>query len=390
MRQRHGGPRGAGRHRRPAAPARRRRLTTACVGAAVAGALVAGGALATDVLREDGPRPRPPRASSGTAVGAFLGSDSEGVRRIAGLQKWLGGTRLRVGHTYLPGDRWVNIEGRPGFLRPWAQWRRAEDDRLFVLNVPMQERNEENVPDHEVRRLLARGAGGDFDHHFRTLAGRLVSLGVPDTVIVLGWEMNGTTYTHRCAPDPKAWKAYWRRVVTAMRSVPGQEFRFDFAPSRGRDAVGWTECYPGDDVVDIVGMDSYDQPPGETFDDQVNQPYGLRHQVEFAAARGKPVSYPEWGLFRRGDNPEYMRRMLEWIEEQKPLYHTISDYCPHGVWRCAEHPRSAAVFRSALRPGPGRPPRPGRPEYCLDLEDWLGAWFGGRRLCVILSREGGR
>ncbi|MCI0386096.1 glycoside hydrolase family 26 protein [Streptomyces sp. CNQ085] len=385
MPHRHPRPGRTGRHRKPAAPARRRRLTAACTGAVAAGALVVGGALATGTFGDDHAGPRPPGAAgSSVAAGAFLGSGSDGVRRIAELRKWLGGADLRVGHTYLPGDTWERIESDPYFLRPWAQWRRADPDRLFVLNVPMQARNEAGLPDHEVRELLAQGARGRFDHHFRTLAGHLVSAGVPDTVIVLGWEMNGTTYTHRCAPDPRAWKTYWRRIVAAMRSVDGQRFRFDFAPSRGKDAIGWTECYPGDDVVDIIGMDSYDQPPGETFDDQVNQPYGLRHQVDFAAARGKPISYPEWGLFRRGDNAEYMRRMLDWIDERKPLYHTISDYCPHGVWRCEENPESSAVFRARMKSGV-RPPERNRPGFCVDLGDWLGGWFGDRRLCVTLS-----
>jgi hypothetical protein len=252
-----------------------------------------------------------------------------------------------VGRTYLPGDRWSNIEGQIGFLRPWAEWRRADPDRLFALNVPMLERNEARLSDAQVRTLLRAGARGAYHHHFRTLAQRLVALGLEDTVVVLGWEMNGTTYTHRCGPDPAAWKAYWRGIVTTMRAVPGQRFRFDWAPNRGVDALGWVHCYPGDDVVDIIGLDTYDQTPGRTFDDHVRQPYGLQDHVDFAAARGKPISFPEWGLFRNGDNAEYMRRMLDWIAEHEPVYHSISDYCPHGVWRCPSNPNSAALFREA-------------------------------------------
>lgn len=298
------------------------------------------------------------------SLGAFLGSGQEGVDRSALLEEWLGGTELTVGHTYLPGDLWSNIEGRPEFLAPWAQWRQEKAERLFVLNVPMLERNEEQLPDEEVRELLRTGAAGGFDHHFATLAERLVAAGLGDAVLVLGWEMNGTTYTHRCAPDPEAWKLYWRRIVTTMRAVPGQEFRFDFAPNRGTDAIGWDHCYPGDDVVDIIGMDSYDQPPGETFDEHISQPYGLQYHADFAAEHGKPVSFPEWGLFRNGDNATYMRRMLEWIEHVQPVYHTISDYCPHGVWQCLQNPVSSEVFRTTLsatppEPGPGRVPRPG-------------------------------
>ncbi|MCX4880914.1 glycoside hydrolase family 26 protein [Streptomyces sp. NBC_00847] len=303
------------------------------------------------------PGPTPPPLDGGPpagadeqrgAFGAFLDSEPEGLALLKRFSGWLDGTELRVGHTYLPGDVWSNIEGGNGFLDSWAQWRQAEKDRMFVLNVPLMEHNEAEFSDTAVRRLLRHAAAGAFDEHFRVLAQRLVDLGATDTVLVLGWEMNGTTYTHRCAPDPEDWKEYWRRIVTVMRSVPGQKFKFDFAPNRGADAIPWPECYPGDDVVDIVGMDSYDQPHGMSFDEEVSEPYGLQFHVDFAQAHGKPISYPEWGLFRNGDNPTYMLRMLAWIEEHKPLYNTITDYCPHGVWQCATNPRSSALYREVL------------------------------------------
>lgn len=328
--------------------------------------------------------------------GAFLASDERGVERMEQLSRWLGGAELRVGHTYLPGNHWRDIEGDVGFLEAWADWRNADAKRMLVLNVPLQERNEAGVPDEEVRELLRRGAAGEFDHHFRALAERLVALKIPDTVLVLGWEMNGVTYTHRCGPDPENWKKYWNRIVTTMRSVPGQKFRFEFTPNRGRDAVPWTTCYPGDDTVDIIGMDSYDQPRGMSFDEQVKEPYGLQAHVDFAKAHGKPIAYPEWGLFRNGDNPEYMRRMLAWMQQHRPLYHTVTDYCPHGVWQCDDNPDSSRVFRNALHgrtpedpqtPAPAEPPSgPQLPEHCmpLDLGRWVEHWLGGK-LCLRLD-----
>ncbi|MFJ9039985.1 glycoside hydrolase family 26 protein [Streptomyces sp. NPDC102406] len=326
------------------------------------------------------------------AFGAYLDYGPLGVARMTKLSDWLDGADLRVGHTYLPGDRWSNIEGSPTFLDSWAKWRRDRDDRLFVLNVPMLERNEAHIPDAAVRTLLRQGAAGDFDRHFRVLAERLVALRVPDTVVVLGWEMNGITYTHRCGPDPTAWKAYWKRIVTTMRAVPGQKFRFDFAPTRGLDAVPWTDCYPGDDVVDILGMDAYDQPSGKSFDEQVSEPYGLQRHVDFAAEHKKPISYPEWGLFRNGDNPEYMRRMLAWMDEHKAVYNTLTDYCPHGVWQCRQNPRAAQVYRTVLSgrdrpalplPVPARPVEPAGPPKCspVRLGDWAERVLGGR-LCL--------
>ncbi|MFF5141928.1 glycoside hydrolase family 26 protein [Streptomyces sp. NPDC013157] len=381
----------------------------------------------TSVPASAAPLPTPTPAADAPAVGAsakatppafgaFLDSGPLGVARMAQLSSWLGGTELKVAHTYLPGNRWADIEGAPGFLDVWAHWRREKADRTLVLNVPMQERNEEGIGDDEVRSLLRQGAAGEFDHHFRALAERLVALRVPDTVIVLGWEMNGITYTHRCGPDPEAWKTYWKRIVTTMRAVPGQKFRFDFTSSRGRDAVPWTQCYPGDDTVDVIGMDSYDQPTGLSFDQQVREPYGLQQHVDFAKAHGKPVSYPEWGLFRNGDDAEYMRRMLAWMDEHKPLYNTLTDYCPHGVWQCSVNPRSAHVYREALfgrtdtttpattptpSPTPSTTPSPdisppaetpaatpsdAPASGCtsMDLGSWIESWLGGK-LCFSLD-----
>ncbi|MGW7205990.1 glycoside hydrolase family 26 protein [Streptomyces sp. NPDC054837] len=409
--------------------ARTRRLAFIAASVAASAALASGPGFAAGVVRAgDPPAPtpavppvpsasaQPPAAAPSVgpvvvpepkpvpelpAFGAYLDYGPTGVNRISELSRWLGGADLRVGHTYLPGDRWSNIEGAPDFLDSWADWRNERDDRMFVLNVPMLERNEGRVPDYQVRRLLRQGARGDFDHHFLRLAERLVELKVPDTVVVLGWEMNGITYTHRCGPDPEAWKKYWNRIVTTMRSVPGQKFRFDFTPSRGQDAIGWTKCYPGDDTVDIIGMDSYDQPEGISFDQQVKEPYGLQEHVEFAKSHGKAISYPEWGLFRNGDNAEYMRRMLAWMDEHKPLYNTLTDYCPHGVWQCDDNPKASEIYRSVLSgrtdeptPAPTEPtpdptpeptpdPTPTNPPNCspMDLGEWVEYWIGGK-LCM--------
>jgi hypothetical protein len=293
-------------------------------------------------------KPDPRRADHEVPFGAFVGSWDNYIPQIARMATWLNGANLQVGHTYLAGNDWSDVEGDTRVLALWAQWRLSDRNRTLVLNVPMLTPNEGRVPDDEVAELLGRGAQGEFDQHYLTLARKLVAVGGGDSVLVLGWEMNGTTYTGRCGPDPADWKTYWRRIVDVMRSVPGQHFRFDFTPSRGLDNIAWTKCYPGDDVVDIIGTDNYDQPAGENFDDFVTEPYGLQAQVEFAAKRGKPVSYPEWGLFRNGDDPAFVRRMVEWIRTHDTAYQTVTDYCPHGIWGCQDNPRSSAVFRELM------------------------------------------
>jgi hypothetical protein len=299
------------------------------------------------------PTPSPNETVRPAALGAFLGSDASGVQAIARFAGWLGAP-VTVGHTYLPGQHWDDLEGADWVLDPWSQWRRADPGRLFVLNVPMVAPNEPPLSDGASAILLRRGAGGAYNDHFRTLAQRLIDRGVGDAIIVLGWEMNGTTYTDRCGPDPSAWRRYWRRIVATMRSVPGEQFRFDFAPVRGVHQVPWQRCYPGDDVVDIIGMDSYDQHPGRSFHDFVHQTDGLLDHAQFAKEHGKPMSFPEWGLYDYGDDPSYIRAMYAWIAAHNVVYQTITDYCPHGVWDCHQNPASSRVYRQLFgqRSGP--------------------------------------
>ncbi|KOU67455.1 hypothetical protein ADK55_03290 [Streptomyces sp. WM4235] len=100
---------------------RGRRLASACTRTVLVGMLVTGCALASPTGEGLGG----PGSNAGTevAVGAYLHYGSPGVERMRGLSHWLGGTELRAGHTYLPGDTWSNIEGAPDSLRSWVRWR---------------------------------------------------------------------------------------------------------------------------------------------------------------------------------------------------------------------------------------------------------------------------
>jgi len=96
----------------------------------------------------------------------------------------------------------------------------------------------------------------------------------------------------------------------------------------------------------------YDQRPGSSFQDYIDQPGGLRAQAEFEAQHGKPISFPEWGLFDYGDDPQYVQGMHDWIASHDVVYQTVTDYCPHGVWQCAGHnPKASARYRALFGTG---------------------------------------
>jgi hypothetical protein len=103
-----------------------------------------------------------------------------------------------------------------------------------------------------------------------------------------------------------------------------------------------TDAYPGDEYVDIIGVDVYDQGRmpsdiGVADDDHcgwqdpqaVFETYhrpALETAREFARSHGKALSLPEWGLSGGGigerarqagqcggDNPVFVERMHDWL-----------------------------------------------------------------------------
>ena len=104
---------------------------------------------------------------------------------------------------------------------------------------------------------------------------------------------------------PGAWVAFYRQIVATFRAVPGSHFQFDWNPNLGTEQIAPDKVYPGDDVVDYIGMDIYNQDwgPGASivpssqyrWRDLTTKPFGLNWLRTFAAQHRKPITVPEWG-----------------------------------------------------------------------------------------------
>jgi beta-mannanase len=157
-----------------------------------------------------------------------------------------------------------------------------------------------------------------------------------------------------------------------MRSVSGAKFKFDWCPGNGWTEFRAQDAYPGDAYVDIVGMDVYNQSwnanattPELRWRDQMDQRHGLKWHADFAAAHGKPMSFPEWGTGTRedghgsGDDPLFIEQMSEWIVSHDVVYHNYWDYDhKHFSGRISDNgqPLSAAAFlRKFKLPRPRAP-----------------------------------
>ena len=265
-------------------------------------------------------RQQAPRGERG--LGVFMGGgDVEEVRQF---QEWVGSEVTHVG-AFLPGKTWEKFH-ETGFLDQWAG-----TGYTLSLGVPILMTDEPGS--------LRQGAQGAYDEHFRRLAQDLVSKRLGNTILRVGWEVNGDWYPWAAEEDPQAFGEYFRRIVRTIRSVPGTEgLRFDWNPGLGPANVP-DGSYPGDEYVDIIGMDIYDREfsseladPAKRWEQMVNQPYGLAWQRDFAAAHGKPISFPEWGVSERHegggkqDNPLFIRNMNEWIRSNNVEYHNYFEF----------------------------------------------------------------
>ena len=98
---------------------------------------------------------------------------------------------------------------------------------------------------------------------YQQLAQNLVNGGQPYAVLRIGWEWSTTHFSWGVQnTTPAQYVTAFDDIVTTMRSVPGQHFLFDWcaaadeAPTNGSYAAS----YPGDQYVDYIGTDQYDNP----------------------------------------------------------------------------------------------------------------------------------
>lgn len=266
---------------------------------------------------------------------------------------------------------WNAVHNNPDWN--WSPWVAAGAGRRLVITQSL-------VPYQVPADWRLRGARGEYDRHARALARLLVEKGLGNSIIRLGHEANGTWYHHGLGDDAsqyRAWGRFWARTVRAMRSVPGAHFRFDLSLANGYRAIPISRYWPGDDVVDYVGVDIYDcspllkgvTDPGERWRILVGQDGGLRDIARFARAHGKRLSIPEWGLCPRsliggaGDAPGFVRRIAGFARAHHVVYQSYFNRA--RILTLDAAPASRRAYRAAFLgqhrragvPGAGRSSR---------------------------------
>jgi hypothetical protein len=212
----------------------------------------------------------------------------------------------------------------------WSGWVAAAPagtHRQLIISNNLFPAQEDNSP------WLQAGAAGDYEDHARALARNLVAAGLGNAVIRLAHEANGTGSPYSIgssSAELALWRRFWRRTAIAMRSVPGAHFLFDWCVNAYWRPIPLRDWYPGDDVVDIVGIDTYDGgvPVGQDrWSRLYAQPNGIADVLRFAKAHHKPLSVPEWGLWPAGagslgggSDPSYVNGIAGVVRSNRVAY----------------------------------------------------------------------
>ncbi len=248
------------------------------------------------------------------AAGLALHMGGDGsITQYNDFGKWLGKSVMyRV--TFVNDSSWSTISS-PYFLASATKpWLASNPNRHEVITVPL-------MPITGNQGMLQEVADGRYDSYFKTLAAHLnAKTGAPQRVIVrLGWELNGKWYPWSAVGYAAQYKAAYRHVVQVMRSQCNV-LRFEWNLSWGANPkFDWTTAYPGDDVVDVIGMDAYNQ-FNSGWSNMLNAYEGLAFFRNFAHKHGKSEAYTEWANSTqpapagRGDDTAYVLGMYNWLQ----------------------------------------------------------------------------
>lgn len=209
---------------------------------------------------------------------------------------------------------------------------------------------------------LQAAATGAYNRYYVTAAKALAQTKpFPDGTIRIrmGWELNGDWFPWAAEGKEREFIATFRHIVNAFRSV-SDKFRFEWNINYGQRMDPLT-AYPGDDYVDIIGMDFYwktqylPTDPVAAFAAIRDNRYGLRYIENFAKERGKPTAYSEWGIQGNNAGP-FIKLLQEWMSRHNVLYHNYwnSDADYAGQLSAGRWPETAQAFRAAFCPTPNK------------------------------------
>lgn len=339
----------------------------------VLGGLVGGAALAALGVA-------PGRASEGYAsglpwaTGVYNNHSRDHRPEYEEVTEWLD-RRCDVFDVYYRKRRWSDLEDA-------AELNTAKVRELSELGltcscaVPL-------LPDN-AERDYEQGLDPETDRYYLAMIKSWKASGVKNLLFRPGWEFNisaGIPWSITKREHIPLFVELYRKVSDMLRNdFPDATLIWNPGKNTVRAIRSIDDCWPGDEYVDVIGLDYYDNGfPEDRFclteEDweatagagSAEKPAGILSWREYARGRGKPFAVPEWGITNRPDNPEpngitdrplFITKMHEFFRDTArdgSLHHECYfNIKRHQIWPPNAHPETAAEYRRLFQPAPSR------------------------------------
>ena len=299
------------------------------------------------------------------AEGVYVGpADPSGVAAFAAETE----THPTIASEYLPKDGgWAAMDGSGGSLSWMFTNGWTGSPYTLSLGVPIIPTDAVGNPVGD----LATGATGAYNGYFVTLAQTLIDSGESNAYLRLGWEFDESSnaWSATTPAEELNFATYFQQIVTAMRSVPGENFKFVWNPDlyvfQSNSSYDVALAYPGNAYVDVIGLEAYDeswavpQTPINAWNSLLPV---LTAAQQFAAARGKPLALPEWGVticsngHGLGDDPLYINNFTAWMKDPSNdvVYESLFDVVAtdgsgvNAFMTGGDFPRSLTAFSADM------------------------------------------
>jgi beta-mannanase len=206
-------------------------------------------------------------------------------------------------------------------------------------------------PAYRLRRIVA----GAFDPYIRRAAREAAALEKP-LLVNLAPEMNGSWFSYGAGVagnTPREFKEMWRHVVRIFRRAGADDVRWVWSPNiYGNNTVHpFAPFYPGEDWVDVVGLDGYNwghsrktawQSFGELFDS---------NYTAMTSMTAKPMIISETASAERGGSKaRWIHDMRQTIERRMPRIRAVVwfDRFKERNWAINSSPRALLAFREMV------------------------------------------
>lgn len=206
----------------------------------------------------------------------------------------------------------------------------------------------------EAAATVAEIAAGRHDDHLFAWAAALTLTGTP-VHLRFAHEFNGDWYpwTPAHGTPPELYVDAWRHTHAVFRRAGATNVRWMWSPdANAHTDVPLRAWYPGDDCVDVVGLDGYNwgttrpwsrwTPPADVFGAAVS---------EVRALTDRPLMIAEVGCAEIGGSKgDWITDLVTWVARQSDIDAVIwFEHDKETDWRIMSTPAATAAMAGALR-----------------------------------------